>query len=172
MAYYKHEFQSEFPYHRDDDAIREIAKAMQSAAEHLNKELGVAVGFNDEGVMEVAVCQQFDKQFWKTHQQPYSAFIRRDEIDPYGPSRWVEDFDRPAGDTFDYLVGEWEDGQEEEGMDREDNPSGGHSTGMMVGIGIGAFIVGSMVTAASYNSVVVGPLFRRIQELEKKPPTP
>jgi hypothetical protein len=54
---------------------------------------------------------------------------------------------------------------------RESNPSG-HSTGMMVGVGIGAFIVGSMVTAASYNSVVVGPLFRRIQDLEKKPPTP
>jgi len=54
---------------------------------------------------------------------------------------------------------------------RENNPSG-HSTGMMVGVGIGAFIVGSMVTAASYNSVVVGPLFRRIQELEKKPLTP
>lgn len=55
---------------------------------------------------------------------------------------------------------------------RTGNPSGGHSTGMMVGVGIGAFIVGSMVTGASYNSVVVGPLFRRIQELEKKPPTP
>lgn len=55
---------------------------------------------------------------------------------------------------------------------RTGNPSGGHSTGMMVGVGIGAFIVGSMVTSAAYNSVVVGPLFRRIQDLEKKPPLP
>ena len=69
-----------------------------------------------------------------------------------------------------YALRHDEDGDDDD--DREDNPSGGHSTGMMVGVGIGAFIVGSMVTAASYNSVVVGPLFRRIQDLEKKPPLP
>jgi hypothetical protein len=151
----------------DPSAVARIAQVIRQFKVDDEGEEGIGIFIYSnyaDGRHEIYVmmCSEDDYHEEMSSGAVAGTFLTADPINRgYGPNLL-------AANCYEQMQEEWHDSEE---ANRESNPSG-HSTGMMVGVGIGAFIVGSMVTAASYNSVVVGPLFRRIQELEKKPPTP